>query len=682
MKRIDFFGQVRPTGIDNTAGDKYRALAGLGQQVSQLATNVGINEQRKLNKQQAEEKQKLTEQETKEAARLGIQQGAAGEQQYREDDSPQSAAYNKGLLLAYEARQKRDTKETLTRYENEKADDPEGFKFLADNYLKTSTEGLPPEMAFVVSENIKNSITDRYTRLSNAMYERERKESIAVVTESVEDSRVDILNAAREGNEDALNAHTAEAARLLDEGLQSNLLDAATVNKFRDELARQVYVETQIGKVDRLLDDGGVEDAQEYIDNIKANKDYGPQQHDAVKADLQTRVNKRKSALLAESQALAKEARETVANYENAAALGYEVSPEEKANAYKIASGDEDLTQRLMSVDKLSNFSVLPASDRSQMLTAAQTGQLDDVGEYDSMARVNAAINKQAIENGYQLGIQQGIIKPIALDVNNPDTLLARVKQADALSEHYGVDVSPITDGEAQSISNMIDEAATVDEKIQIAKTLAVAPNAWGMISKKNKGAFTVAGASGDESVMRAVFTGEELIKNKLATPPTSNDYLPALNDLVADIYSAQDKAAIAQAAVAYYAATTPTGMFDESAFIDAVESITGGIGEYNGYKLQLPRGVVEDDFEDFIDNIDTNFIMENGGVANTISNDIPDMIKSGRVISLGNNLYTFQYNGLTPPSAKDPSQPFTFSYSDAPMQTRKQQSVRELRGR
>ena len=41
QQRIDVYGGFTPTGVDRTAGDKMRALAGLGQQIAQSTLAIG-----------------------------------------------------------------------------------------------------------------------------------------------------------------------------------------------------------------------------------------------------------------------------------------------------------------------------------------------------------------------------------------------------------------------------------------------------------------------------------------------------------------------------------------------------------------------------------------------------------------------------------------------------------------
>ena len=246
------------------------------------------------------------------------------------------------------------------------------------------------------------------------------------------------------------------------------------------------------------------------------------------------------------------------------------------------------------------------------------------------------------------------------------------MSQAEIASTHYGVPVAPITDTEAQALSDQITEM-TVTEKIALAETLQQAPEIWGTIASKNQAVFSQAGAIGDRNIMQRVFEGQEIRKEKLFTDPSENDYLPVLDDYVGDVYGIEDKSATRDAALAYYAATQKAGKgFDRGLFVASLEAVTGGISKINGYKTQLPRGIDAGSFDDFIDAIDQQFIDENGGLGYIDSATgerkpypetyINEVIKNSEVTNKNNSEYLFT-NGSSVFVRMDNGQPFTFSY-------------------
>jgi len=90
--------------------------------------------------------------------------------------------------------------------------------------------------------------------------------------------------------------------------------------------------------------------------------------------------------------------------------------------------------------------------------------------------------------------------------------------------------------------------------------------------------------------------------------------------------------------------------------------AVTGGIGSVNGYNIELPRGVDEDSFEDFIDDLQPETIEGMGGIANYSSAGAVEAIQQGRIRSNGSNQYYVETDGGTL-FGKD-GKPFIFSYS------------------
>ena len=158
------------------------------------------------------------------------------------------------------------------------------------------------------------------------------------------------------------------------------------------------------------------------------------------------------------------------------------------------------------------------------------------------------------------------------------------------------------------------------------------------------------------------MFKGQDLIDNKLNLPLKRDEYMPVFNDLVEDVYGSDDKRAILNSVMAHYAVTGDQELFDDSDVEAAIEAITGGISEINGYKLELPRGVREDDFEDFIDNFSSNDVVSMGGVSGYTPIQAQKAIQDGQIKSVGANQYHVLVDGLKLMNAK--GSPLTLIYT------------------
>jgi len=347
------------------------------------------------------------------------------------------------------------------------------------------------------------------------------------------------------------------------------------------------------------------------------------------RADISREIARNKAA----KAEVSKEALIALKQYSTAKSLGYEIDPNEKLRVESLVDGDEKLQPLLDRVNKTAAFSVSNLSDRTALLDEAETGQLDDVDDYAAILKANGEINKLAQDDGMTLGIQQGIIKdPVQFDPSNPESLRALQEQANLLSEHYGVPVSPLTDPVATALAKSIN-TMTVDEKITLANTLSVSPDVWGQISKKNQKAFALAGATGDPAYMGAVFTGQEMMAAGLVKAPKAADYLPVLNEYVGDVYGTDDKQGVMEAAKAHYVATAEDGEeFDKEAFKKSLKDTTGGIAEVNNYLVELPRGVDESIFDDWMDEFTPEMVAALGGGSNRTNEEAAININEGRI--------------------------------------------------
>lgn len=307
----------------------------------------------------------------------------------------------------------------------------------------------------------------------------------------------------------------------------------------------------------------------------------------------------------------------------------------------------------------------MPAGERQQIINSTETGRIDDVDAYASFVSANSGINKAAREDGYGLAVNQGLIDPIPFNRNDPVSFQNKLEQASNMSQHYGVPVSPLSRAEVQGLVRDFPEM-TPGEKIQLAVSFNAAPAIWGQISKDGGGTFAMAGASGDVNVMNSVFRGEELIAAKLAKPIKSSDFLGDFQDHVGNVYGTEDARNVMNAAVAYYAANfDQEGEYRPKNFEEAIDAVTGGFGEYNSYKYELPRGADENDFNDLVEQMAPETVEALGGVYSMSAETAAEVIGRARVVNAKNGVYRLQVNGGYLMRADDPKMPFTFEWSD-----------------
>jgi hypothetical protein len=555
-------------------------------------------------------------------------------------------SYNKTLETAYLAGLGNDTKERISAIEAENQDNVLSFNEKVNGYTKGVLSSVDPSVKNQVSQFLDSQITNSRMRVHRKNILKNKADAIAESSQAVTAFGNDAASLAREGNSTAAAESALQAFTTIDGLVSSGDLATDKATNIKREINREMTEQVSRKKFDDIIKTDGPLEAEKELNKIKgkAPKGWTPDEWDSYTNSQQTDINREISKLKSRSQEVSKEAQIALRQYESAVSLGFEVDAQEKIRVKNLVGGTDQQAQ-FDRINKTASFSVMSNTDRIAMLNDAESGQLDDVADFSSMLKANQQINKAARTDGYALGTKQGLIEPVVFDPADPESMKIRAQQADTLSNHYGVPVSPLTDGEANGLSSQID-TMTVGEKVQLATTLNQAPAVWGQISEKNQPAFSMAGATGDIPFMSAVFKGQELLANKLVTAPKSADYLPVLDDFVGDVYGVQDKKAILEAAKNHYVATADDGgEFDSSAFEESLMATTGGIAEVNGFKVELPRGTDEDTFDEFIDEFTPQQVNVMGGVLGFTDEEAALLIQDARLKNVGANKYIAMAN-------------------------------------
>lgn len=294
-------------------------------------------------------------------------------------------------------------------------------------------------------------------------------------------------------------------------------------------------------------------------------------------------------------------------------------------------------TEDLMVAKASSQFILLPKEQRDTILPTIQGVQAAELRK--GLENANAIIDREVHRDGYAFAVRQGIVEEVELDLLDPGTIEERLQQVDYLSDHYGRPISPLTNEEADTLVLSLEKMSPED-KTGLALAFGPSEIIWQQLDKKNAGLFAMVGAIGDQEVMQSVFRGQQKIQEKLVAPIKQADYLPVFDDYVDDVYSGKDRKATLNAAIAHYAATTESEVFDSDDFEASLEAVTGGIGKINGYKVELPRGVDEDDFDDYIDNFSPESVKHFGSVWGIHDKEVARIVQEGRIVSDGANRY------------------------------------------
>ena len=569
-------------------------------------------------------------------------------------------AFNSAAREGYVKSLENDIREGINTISTDNADNLMGFNDAINAFAKTTLNNVDPSIRAQVELSIDAKVSNNRPRIAAA----ESKELERIANDeneaAADGSRMDAVDAAYEGNGEA-------AAHAMAIATDSITQRTDTDSKAKQDAIKQLNTEVkeaQLSKsIDTVYDSEGGNAAISMVEKLKKPAGMELSSWESFIASQRANVNRKDARKKAQEAIDLKLGAQQLQKYKTAKSLGFSVDPKEEAQLNNLVAGT-DLQKKKRIIDETAQFSVMSSNDRRSVLSAAQTGSLDDVDGFAAAFKADQEINKLAQEDGYSLGVKQGLVPATTLDINDPESFSVRLDQAELLSSHYNVDVSPLSDGEATALSDSIPNM-TPDEKIFLATTLSQSPAIWGQLDKKNAGQFAMAGATGDYPVMSAIFKGQELLKQKLVKAPKQGDYLSDFNDYVEGVYGPKDRKAILDAAISHYSFTSSAaidGDYDSGDFESSIEAVTGGISKVNGYKVALPRGVSDDDFDDFIDELQPETIEGMGGVANYSNDEAIKAIQRGRIRSIGDNQYMVETDGGT--LFGDNGEPFIFGYS------------------
>ena len=675
QKPIGYYGEFRPTGVDQSAARRFEALAGLANQVGDIAFQIGAKKAEQVGAEKGEKAGREY------AAKLAKPQPKVGPPEemappetkkgFLASMSIEGQAYDAAMKSAYLSQVSTDAKEQIERIAAQYPNDVQAFKSNIGQYTQGLLQGVGEEFQDDISATVNNYVANAETRVFKSEIVKNRELAKESVNTRLDGLTREVEEVSRSGDRDQAETSLLEFETLLNSQVSIDAIDLDVAEE-QKRIARN-KLESGLLKAELQPDIESANHTEAYkkLRDFDRPASFTPGEWESFKATAAAEIGRDQSIYNASKKVADQNAKKEFKDYATAVSLGWKVSPEQTARVEQAVAGT-DLAAELESTQRLAQYSLMPSSQRQKVLSEADTGVLEDASEYQKLLVTEQNIQKELAKDPLKFGSDQGIVDLDTFDPFSPESLTSRLSQAEIASTHYGVPVAPITDTEAQALSDQITEM-TVTEKIALAETLQQAPEIWGTIAGKNQAVFSQAGAIGDRNIMQRVFEGQEAIALKTVQSPSARDYLSPFEDYVGNVYGLEDKAATRDAALAYYAATQTPGLdFDKDLFIDSIEAVTGGIAKVNGFKTQLPRGIDDNQFNEFIDAIDQQFIDENGGLGfidpvTGTRNPYPEtyineVIKNSEVTNKNNSEYLFT-NGSSVFVRMDNGQPFTFSY-------------------
>jgi hypothetical protein len=638
-----------------------QALAGLGETVAGVAEQFG---RAKAEREAPEQAQQAVE----EAVTVDPETGEKVFGAVPTRRGWGSEVFNRTAVNAYLSEVSMDADAKFLELQETFKDDPAGFSSSAKAYLDATIKGLPADAQIKANEVLTNRILSTEQKINTEFLRQANNKNIYTLNNSINAGLINISNLAREGDVELANSEAEMLELTMDALAEASPKYASIVSEQKRKLKNKIYEQTELSKIDAISEEQGIPAAMSALDEFLKKpvpQGYSQEELDAFEVSAQEDLNRQNSRLKATKAVATNEATAKVRNYITARTLGQPIDEQERASVYEIAKGTP-LEEKLFLADEIGIFATASLQARNEMLDAARTGGLDRADAYKAMLVANADINRQATKDGYSLGVSQGLIEEIEFDINDPNSYLKREQQAKVLSAHYGVPVSPLNDNEATTLALAVNEMSA-QQKTDLANSFNPSSNIFAQLDQKGQGLFAMASSIGDETIMKEIFLGQDII-NEGTQGKLPVNYKDIFNNLIGNSLPANASRQILDGALALEAYNKKIST--QSSFEDSIQRVSGGIKKINNYKVLLPRGINQNTFQDYIDDFTPQNVESFGGIQGHTPEQAARAVSNGRIISLGSNRYAVMIGkdkDVTAMIANDnpllEPQPFIFSY-------------------
>lgn len=369
QQKIGFFGQLQPTGVDPTVGNRLKALAGIAEDVGEVA--LGRVQQEAVKRGQL-----------KGAKVQRDEEGNIIPPELESDFTIFGQNFNKAAILANRAQIQIDSKERLDALQEEHKLDPEAFKNATEAFKQGTLRGMPEELANIIALDIDSSVASRTGVLNKAFFKREDAKQKATIAEGIETATDDILNSVRTGDEERSTRLIIEQNAALDAAVDAGMINPIAAENIKETVRERISQQNTLRQVDEIIFNEDlslqerVDKGVDFLGSLRDSelKDLSPEQKDALVNVVGAKINGLQTQLAQELSQKTIEQTRQVSNLKVNAKLGF--------------SNPEDLMEE---TELLFNTGLISGNERTSIMTDILKGQKGKV----NIARDDALVSKK-----------------------------------------------------------------------------------------------------------------------------------------------------------------------------------------------------------------------------------------------------------------------------------------------
>jgi len=512
QKPIGYYGEFRPTGVDQSAARRFEALAGLADQVGDVAFQIGAKRAEKIGAEKGEKAGRAA------AERLAKPQPEVGPPEDVEPPktkkgflasmSIEAQAYNAAMKSAYLSQISTDAKEQVERIAAQYPDDVQAFQSNIQQYSQGLLQGVSDEFRESAEATISNYIANAET----AVFKNEVAKNRAIANSSrqlaINLHNDDAAEMARSGDTAQALVNQKSHDLVIDSMVASGDLAPDKAQDAKDLLARRIQQQTQLGELERIIFDENLSTREQYekgtafVERIRDAEleDIGPEDKDKLLSVLDSKIESLRVGLSREESQISVEQGRVISDLMIAANTGSRPSEEIVEDANQLYdSGVIDFRQRASIIttaskksqadinksEAISKVAMKISGDTTAMPLEKDVNTFYD--EYESNYLGNPANQALFVQ---RTGVVPSRMKQrLETDINSGDPV--RMEQAieliDRVDELPGMFGQLVTAGQEAFATQVItlSEVMPMDQAVKEARRIVDPANASYIASRK-----------------------------------------------------------------------------------------------------------------------------------------------------------------------------------------------------
>jgi hypothetical protein len=552
-----------------------------------------------------------------------------------EGTRPYAVAYRKAAEARYQAELGLSSITKAQEVSQANAGNPEGFRNAWQGYIDGITESVPESIRPGVNLLLKEQGVKHYYQMQQEDFARtqgEAKVATSNLFDAIERDVSDTLmkSGLAGGSPEFMSQKRSQVAGLIGDQVRAGIFTPEEANARLQDYDFRTERALITGEAVLMAKDGKADQVQGLLDeyvrspNGKVDDYRRGQISDYARGVVSTELAKAK----AENTAAMDFAKRQVKDAQEVWWKGESHSLDDQ-QVLRIAqsTGDPaiiaDTQAALAARVTMKQYSLLSPQQQEAALSKEQLAE-NQTGDTLKLRENLETIYNQtitAVESGdtLQLAHSRGLVSMDPIDPANPLTMQKRAKDIATVDQNMTAQSNPLVPAEKEQFIRLFDGMDS-EGKIALYGSLKenmghdIALRAMRQLGQERP-AMALAMAVSDDApeVSRKILMGDLALqadKNVLGTLASGSTFPAAFQDYVGSAIQGDDtlRNAVFQAAQSVYADNVkrnPDLRSDEN-FQKAIDYVTGGVAEYNGFKTIVPkRGMTGDDFEDLIDGMD-----------------------------------------------------------------------------